>query len=358
VNTTTGRASRWNEAKTALDAVLSQEPRKREAFLDRLCRGDRELLVEVRSLLAAYDDDYLEAPAAPLALTALSKSPKPPRTIGPYRISKKLGSGGMGEVYKVVDREGRELAVKRLLRQQASPQEMTRLRREAKAAQALEHPNIVRIVELIDHMGAPVIVMEYLDGRNLSAILKGRRLDVPLALRIAMSVAEGLACAHAMGIVHRDIKPGNIFVTRSGDTKILDFGIVKILEAMDLGPDGDTLTKSGDILGTAGYMAPEQANGEKVDARADVFSFGCVLYETLSSRQAFGGASAIERRVAILRKEPTRLREVVPSVPDALETFVHRCLEKNAEDRPADGGALVVELERLSGAIDASACER
>ncbi len=340
---------RWEETKSALDAVLTQKPDKRQGFLQRLCRHDPELLAEVRSLLSAYDDDYLEQPVAPLALTALSKSPPPPETIGRYRIVKRLGAGGMGEVYQVVDPEGEPFAVKRLLRPFATEGELRRLRREAKAAAALEHPNIVRFIELIEHKGAPIIVMEFLDGKTLDRILeRGRRLDLHMSLKVAGQVAKGLSCAHERSIVHRDIKPDNIILNRSGVVKILDFGIAKLLEALDQSETkGDSLTKSGDILGTAGFMSPEQAEGKKVDARADVFSFGCVLYRMLSGQDAFQGTSAIEKRIAILRGTPAPLDRDRLSLPEELDQLIMRCLHKDPNQRPASGSELSAALEAI-----------
>lgn len=341
---------RWQRVKTALEAVLAQKRGKRAEFLDRLCRNDPELRDEVRSLVEAYDDDFLEQPAAPLAVTALSKSPKPPRTIGPYRIVKKLGTGGMGEVYQVVDPHGNHFAVKRLVRPFAAPDELRRLKREARAEAALEHPNVVRFISLIEHRGDPVIVMEYLDGKTLSEILsQRRRLEVSMALGIALQIAKGLAGAHERGIVHRDIKPDNIVITRDGVAKILDFGIAKLLEALDQsGGHGERLTKTGDILGTAGYMSPEQARGTKVDVRADIFSFGCVLYRTISGRDAFRGDTALERRLALMRATPEPLSEALPSVPPELVAVVHRCLEKDPEKRYATGTELVAAMRQLA----------
>jgi len=225
------------------------------------------------------------------------------------------------------------------------------LRREATAASALEHPNIVRFESLVEHEGAPHIVMEYLDGRTLKQILSGEsRFEVEDALHIAIQIAEALACAHEKGIIHRDLKPGNILLTYSARVKLLDFGIAKMLEiAPGMGSTpSERLTKSGEILGTKGYMAPEQARGEAVDARADVFSFGCVLYQMLCGKSAFSGHNALDRYVAIVNEEPPRLKERAPSVPDALDELVHRALSKDRENRPA-GMEDVLEVLRSVG---------
>ena len=348
--------------------MLAEKPADRPGFLKRLCRHEPELLEEVQSLLESYDDDYLESPAAPLSLAALSEGAEgaegaeeglkglkrrnaPPKTIGPYRILEKVGVGGMGEVYKVVDEEGRVFALKRLIRELVSDEGLARLRREASAASALEHPNIVKFVTLVEHEGAPHIVMEYLEGQTLKQVLSGkRRLDVEDTLHVATQVAEALACAHEKGIVHRDLKPGNILLTYSAQVKLLDFGIAKMLEiAPGQGSSpAERLTKSGEILGTKGYMAPEQARGETVDARADVFSFGCVLYQMLSGKSAFSGHNAVDRYVAIISEDPPPLKEQEPSVPDALDELEHRALSKDPDDRPSSMEEVLVVLRSLS----------
>ena len=348
---------RWDRVKAALEAVLVEKPADRPGFLKRLRGYEPELLEEVQSLLESYDDDYLESPAAPLSLAALSEGAEtaetaaPPKTIGPYRILEKVGVGGMGEVYKVVDEEGRVFALKRLIRELVSDEGLARLRREASAASALEHPNIVKFVTLVEHEGAPHIVMEYLEGQTLKQVLSGkRRLDVEDTLHVATQVAEALGCAHEKGIVHRDLKPGNILLTYSAQVKLLDFGIAKMLEiAPGKGSSpAERLTKSGEILGTKGYMAPEQARGETVDARADVFSFGCVLYQMLSGKSAFSGHNALDRYVAIINEDPPPLKEQEPSVPDALDELVHRALSKDPDDRPSSMKEVLVVLRSVS----------
>lgn len=334
---------RWSRTKTALEAVLAEKPANREGFLKRLCGHDPELYREVASLLESYEDDFLEEPVAPVSLAALSErvdevEPAPPKTIGPYRIVDKVGVGGMGEVYKVEDDDGQTFALKRLRRELVSEEGLSRLRREASAASALEHPNIVRFETLVEHDGAPHLVMEYLEGRTLKQILSGEnRFPLEDALHVGIQIAEALACAHEKGIVHRDLKPGNVLLTYSARVKLLDFGIAKMLEiAPGMGSTpSERLTKSGEILGTKGYMAPEQARGEEVDARADVFSFGCVLYQMLCGKSAFSGHNALDRYVAIVSEEPVRLKEHASSVPEALDVLVHRALSKDREDRPA-----------------------
>lgn len=342
----------WSRAKRVLETVLAEKPAHRAKFLKRLCGHDPDLYREAASLLEAYDDDYLEDPVASKSLIELSRPIEAPplKSVGPYRIVDNVGVGGMGEVYKVVDPEGRTFALKRLRIELASEEGLSRLRRESTAASALEHPNIVRFETLVEHEGAPHLVMEFLEGRMLSEILSGEsRFELDDALHVAIQIAEGLHCAHEKGIVHRDLKPGNVLLTHSARVKLLDFGIAKMLEsAPGMGSTpSERLTKSGEILGTKGYMAPEQARGEAVDARADLFSFGCVLYQMLCGKSAFSGHNALDRHVAIVSEDPPPLKELEPSVPDELADLVHRALSKDREDRPADMEEVLKVLRAL-----------
>ncbi len=338
---------RWERAKAALIAALEQEPSKRARFIERMCRNDKELLEEVRSLLDAFDESYLEAPAAKLS------GPDPPRPemIGPYRVLAKIGKGGMGEVFKVADARGNLFALKRLAREIASEEGLSRFKREALAASSLEHRNVVRFIELVEHEGRPHILMEYLEGRTLAYYLKdGQPLGVENVLAVSIQVAEGLVSAHAKGIVHRDLKPANIFVSRNGSLKLLDFGIAKLVDAVS-GSEStalDRITRTGQILGTAEYMAPEQARGDAVDARSDVFAFGCVLYQMLTGRSAFAGESVLEKLRSLTNDDPEPVRQLVPSAPEALASLAERCLEKDANDRPQTMRDVLSELRAAS----------
>ena len=331
-----------------LYAALEQEPSKRPRFIERLCRSDPELLVEVRSLLDAFDDGYLEAPVAKLA----GPEKPPPRIIGRYRVLERIGKGGMGEVFRVVDAEGNLFALKRLPHEVVTEEGLSRFEREALAASSLEHRNVVRFIELVTHEGRPHILMEYLEGRTLKYYLKDEEpLDLDNVFAVSIQLAEGLASAHAKGIVHRDLKPGNIFVTRDGSLKLLDFGIAKLVDAVS-GTDVtklERITRTGQILGTAEYMAPEQARGEVIDARADVFSFGCVLYQMLTGRTPFAGESVLEKFGSIMNDDPEPVRELVSSVPEPLAILVENCLEKNANDRPQVMTEVLSELQKAKG---------
>src|SRR5579862_6764868 len=231
--------------------------------------------------------------------------------LGPYEILAPIGAGGMGEVYRATDtRLSRMVAIKVL-----NGAHSERFEQEARAIAALNHPHICTLHDV----GPDYLVMEYIDGEALSG-----PLPVEEALRLALQMAAALEAAHAKGITHRDLKPANILVTKEG-VKLLDFGLAKVSETKDASL---TNTMAGTILGTAAYMSPEQAEGKPADARSDVFSFGAVLYEMLSGRQAFEGESAISTMAAVLHKEPRRLE-----APPALERVVMRCLEKQAARR-------------------------
>jgi len=260
--------------------------------------------------------------------------------LGPYEIVAPLGAGGMGEVYRARDpRLGREVAIKVLPTSLCN--DLDRLRRfeqEARAASALNHPNILAVYDLGIHDGAPYLVTELLDGTTLRDRVHSGALPPRKAVECAVQIAQGLAAAHDKGIVHRDLKPDNVFICRDGRAKILDFGLAKLTvpEAGDatvtaLGLENQT--SAGVVMGTAGYMSPEQVRGEKADARSDIFSFGAVLYETLSGQRAFEGPSPADRASAILKEDPPDLVAAGRNIPVALDRIVRHCLEKNPEER-------------------------
>jgi serine/threonine protein kinase/tetratricopeptide (TPR) repeat protein len=277
--------------------------------------------------------------------------------LGPYEILAPIGAGGMGEVYKGRDtRLGRQVAVKVLPADMAGDED--RLRRfelEARATSTLNHPNILAIYDVGRDEGVPFLVMELLEGRTLTECLGGRPLSVATALDYAVQMSQGLAAAHAKGIVHRDLKPDNVFITTDGRVKILDFGLARQSVAVD--SNGGTAlptreytpgTVAGVILGTVGYMSPEQAKGEAADGRSDIFAFGCVVYEMLSGRRAFARASAVETLHAILKDEPPRLADLAAALPPSLADAVHRCLEKRPEARFPSAADLVLALQGVS----------
>jgi len=262
------------------------------------------------------------------------------RRLGPYEVLSPLGAGGMGEVYRARDtRLGREVAVKVLPAEVHSDEDrLKRFDREARSASALNHPNILTVHDVGVHEGVPYVVTELLEGRTLREEIAGGALSPRKAGDLAIQVAQGLASAHESGIVHRDLKPENIFVTKDGRAKILDFGLARAMPARGAAEETDAptatgITEAGVVLGTAGYMSPEQVCGQPADERSDLFSFGAVLYEMLTGRRAFRGRSAPETMSAVLREEPPPVLEVNPGVPPAFERVVRRCLEKKPELR-------------------------
>jgi eukaryotic-like serine/threonine-protein kinase len=307
-------------------------------------------------------------PAARVRWSAGSLMPLQPRDrLGPYEIQALLGVGGMGEVYRGRDtRLGRDVALKVI-----SPDrvENVSLRRrfelEARAASVLNHPSIVTIYDVGETEGVSWIAMEWVEGRTLRDALIEGPLSIRDALSISKQIAEGLAEAHAKGIVHRDLKPENVMLTSGGRTKILDFGLARqnVGDSLEsAGSKVETLTVppgeptvEGTILGTVGYMSPEQASGRPVDFRSDQFSFGLIVYEMLARRRAFQRPTAVQTLSAIISEEPVPLSSIRHEIPPALQNFVARCLSKRIEDRFASTRELVVALEFLGTGVPARA---
>ena len=286
----------------------------------------------------------------------------PGARFGPYEILGSVGAGGMGEVYRARDpRLGREVAVKVLPPQFAGdPDRLRRFELEARAAGALNHPNVLGVLDLGSENGHPYVVSELLEGETLRQRLRVAALTPKKAMEVAVQIAHGLAAAHDKGIVHRDLKPENLFVTREGRLKILDFGLAKL--SRDGSPEdevtlasGDTpaagdgaATEAGAILGTVGYMSPEQVRGLPADARSDIFSFGVVLYEMVSGRRPFARDTHAETLTAILKDDPPELAETHPNVPPALERVVRRCLEKSPDERFHSARDVAYAIDALS----------
>ena len=281
--------------------------------------------------------------------------------LGPYEIVSLLGAGGMGEVYRARDsRLKRDVAIKVL--PQAISLDADRLRRfeqEALATAALNHPNILAVFDIGTSDGSPYVVSELLEGETLRERLRRGPIVIRKALDCALQIAYGLAAAHEKGIVHRDLKPDNLFVTKDGRVKILDFGLAKLTQAESSShtslPTATHGTEAGVVLGTAGYMSPEQVRGMTVDARSDIFSFGAILYEMLSGKRAFHGDTAADTMSSILKEDPPELNETNRNVSPALERIVHHCLEKTPESRFHSASDIAFDLEHLSGISSASA---
>jgi WD40 repeat protein len=273
-------------------------------------------------------------------------------TLGPYKILSVLGAGGMGEVYRGRDmRLGRDVAIKVIPPDLArDPERIKRFEQEARAAGALNHPNVCAIYDLGTHEGAPFVVMELLEGETLRERLSEGAIPVRKAIDYAAQAAHGLAAAHEKGIVHRDLKPENLFVTRDGRVRVLDFGLAKLTRPEVLAQAGEkplsiAATETGAILGTAGYMSPEQVRGQAADHRSDLFALGAILYELLAGKRAFQGASYVETLNAILNEEPAPLSDYRRDLPPGLENLVRRCLEKSPQERFQSARDLAFDLE-------------
>ncbi|HLK20862.1 MAG TPA: serine/threonine-protein kinase, partial [Bryobacteraceae bacterium] len=279
-------------------------------------------------------------------------SPSPTPRLGNYEILDKLGEGGMGEVWRARDsRLNRTVAIKILPPDVAGDASRSaRFEQEAHALAALNHPNVVSIYDIGTEHGRAFIVSELVDGESLRAIVARGPLPARKATEIAGQIADGMAAAHALGIVHRDLKPENVMLTRSGQVKILDFGLAKQAPTAT-GENTATmaLSQPGTVLGTAGYMSPEQVRAETVDARSDIFSFGAILYELLSGRRAFQASSSVETMAAVLNAEPPDFDGELSKLPPPLATIVRRCLEKRPEQRFQSAADLAFALRSIAG---------
>jgi serine/threonine-protein kinase len=286
--------------------------------------------------------------------------------LGRYEIHSKIGAGGMGEVYLAEDTKlNRKVAIKILPAEVASDQErMRRFVQEAKAAAALNHPNIAHIYEIGETAGVNFIAMEFIDGHTLRELIHGGQAELAKLLRYLQHAAEGLAKAHAVGIVHRDLKPDNVMITRDGHAKVLDFGLAKLVEpqrtSATSGSDIATAilqqhSKPGMILGTLGYMSPEQAQGQVVDQRSDIFSFGCILFEAVTGQRAFEGKDVIDSLNKIIREQVAPISDLNPLAPADLQRVVRRCLAKDPDERYQTIKDVAIELKEVRRELKDSA---
>src|ERR1700728_1839393 len=283
------------------------------------------------------------------------------QTISHYRILEQLGAGGMGVVYKAHDsRLDRALALKLLPENMAQqPQALERFHREARAASALNHPGICTIYDIGEQDGRAFIAMEFIDGETLRNHIHGKALPGEEVLNFGIQIAEALGAAHAEGIIHRDIKPTNIFITKRGNAKVLDFGLAKLIPKGIAGGDSDSGREPGEstsivgiISGTPSYMSPEQVRGDELDARTDIFSLGLVMYEMATGRRAFGGGTGGAIIEAVLTRPPVSVRSINPEIPSSLEAIIDKALCKNRDQRYQSAADILADLRLLKREIE------
>lgn len=351
--------SRWKKIDELFDAAMERPADQRSAFLLEACQGDEDLRREVESLLDAHDRSgtFIEESPAPSRATEILEWSQGNRemigrTLGHYRLTALLGAGGMGQVYAAKDLNlGRQVAIKVLPPHLAAhPEALARFRREAMAVAALSHPNILAIHDFGIETGISYAVMELLRGETLRSRLQSGPVSWREAVDICLAVTDGLASAHSRGIIHRDIKPENIFMTAGGGVKILDFGIARVIDnAVETGVSDDPVqtTRPGTLMGTIGYMSPEQVRGETADAPSDLFSLGCMLVEMLTAERPFARDTAAETMAAILRDDLPAGTLSGRAIPAALEAVIGRCLRKDSRERYQSASLLAADLRSL-----------
>jgi serine/threonine protein kinase len=347
---------RWQKVDEVLQAALDLPATERAALLAEVRTGDPELHEEALSLIEAHQEagDFLEAPALETDAHVLLEADEPHREIGPYKIVRRLGQGGMGEVFLAQDRRlGRMVALKTLPSYFVSDDErLRRFQTEARAASALNHPNILTIYEVGESDGTHFIAAEYIEGHTLRELTSAGDLTLGEVLDITAELLAGLSAAHAAGIIHRDIKPENIMRRADGSIKILDFGIAKLMEApSEESTASFTLnqTQTGALMGTIGYVSPEQVRGLPVDERTDIWSCGVVLHEMLSGHRPFAGITNADTIVAILERPPASLfvTDANSSALTQLQRMVSKALSKQAEERYRSAAEMLEDLRRI-----------
>ncbi|HSE96931.1 MAG TPA: serine/threonine-protein kinase, partial [Blastocatellia bacterium] len=356
---------RWQQIDNILLAVLELEPAERTSFIEQACAGDEDLKSEVISLLS-FDEQALDLDTPAFESAAyifvtdrfdLAEG----QLVGHYSIISLLGRGGMGEVYLAEDtRLSRKIALKLLPADFIEDSDsLRRFQQEARAASALNHPNIITIHETGEFQGRRFIATEFVEGETLRQRMRRTTLDLGETLDIAIQVARALAAAHQAGIIHRDIKPENIMLRPDGYVKVLDFGLAKLSEQQSsdgnsrMPVPGEADTIPGLLLGTVRYMSPEQARGLTLDARSDIFSLGVVIYEMLAGRAPFEGETTSDVIAALLKEEPAPLSQLLPDLPMELENIIRTALAKNRDERYTTANDLLADINKLVDQLEA-----
>ncbi|MEP6636268.1 MAG: serine/threonine-protein kinase, partial [Acidobacteriota bacterium] len=350
----------WQKLREVFDAALRQEPEERQNYINEACGEDKGLLTEVESLLCSLgkSDEFLETPAVAHVADIIESDTKALETgtrFGHYEVIQQIGIGGMGEVYLAKDQKlDRRVAIKilneRFSRDEAS---LKRFVREAKAASALNHPNILVIHEIGESKDAHYIVSEFIEGITLREVLTQSQISVREVLDVSIQIASALSAAHGAHLVHRDIKPENVMVRPDGYVKVLDFGLAKLVEqnksVLGLEESGarQGQTAKGVILGTVNYMSPEQAKGEELDERTDIFSLGAVIYEMVAEKTPFAGESMSDTFANLINAEPQSLSSSASNVPDGLQRIISKTLRKNKDERYQTMRDLLADLKDL-----------
>src|SRR5688500_7230294 len=349
---------KWQKVREIFDSALRHKPDERRRFVNEVCGDDKTLLAEVESLLSSHDsaESFMETPAVAEVAHMIEikiKKLEAGKRFGYYEIINQIGVGGMGEVYLARDKKlDREVAIKILNEEFNEDQShLQRFVSEAKAASALNHPNILTIYEFGEAEDARFIVSEYIEGKTLREIIRESKLTLPQILDISIQITGALSAAHKAHLVHRDIKPENIMIRPDGYVKVLDFGLAKLVEqknksilSLEEPTVRQNLTAKGVIVGTVNYMSPEQAKGERVDERTDIFSLGVLVYEMLAGKPPFDGGNAIETMGSILNKEPVPLSRLTPEVPHEVKRIINKALRKDREQRYQTAKDLLIDL--------------
>jgi len=354
---------RWRQIKEVFNLALEYEPAQRSSIISNACNKDEALQKEVELLLAAHEKDgsFIDSPAYKTASELLDESGelRSGEVIGSYEIKSFIGRGGMGEVYLALDKRLRRNVALKLLPSTVTKDQnrLQRFEQEARAASALNHPNIIAIYEISEVSSTLMMATEFVDGETLRQHLNGGPLNLTEVLSISIQIADALSAAHKAGIIHRDIKPENIMIRPDGYVKVLDFGLAKLAEHKSVESIAEASTKkiktgSGIVIGTIGYMSPEQARGQTVDARSDIFNLGTLIYEMVSGQRPFNGETASDSLAAILKTEPPPLSSLAPDVPVELARIVIKALRKDREERYQGVKDLLLDLKSLKEEID------